>query len=148
MTDLKRFRSSMMQRVSLSSSVSLETRKPVSKVERTSAILKKAMTEKQSKLPRKAGRQSKDQWSNSSTRQDAHSSQDAWKSASSNARWKEITNEVETQQRMIQEKKTTWSKSLKESAKREADILKALEAATEGEKVEDNDRGVLEETLR
>ena len=142
MTDLTRFRSSMMQRVSLSSSVSLERRKPVTKVERTSAVLKKAMTEKQSKLPRKAGRQSKDQWSNSSKRQDAHSSQDAWKSASS------TTNEVETQQRMIQEKKTTWSKSLKETAKREADILKALEAATEGEKVEDNDRGVLEETLR
>ena len=49
---------------------------------------------------------------------------------------------------MIQEKKTTWSKSLKESAKREADTPKDMEAATEGEKVEDNDRGVLEETLR
>ena len=72
-TDMMRFRSSAMHRISLLSSVSLERRRPESRIQRTSAVLKKAVTDKHSKWQGKTWRQLKEQCSG------AHASQDVWR---------------------------------------------------------------------
>ena len=139
---MMRFHSSGMHRVSFSSSVSLESGRPEFRIKRTGAVLRKAFREKHSKWQGKTWRQSKEQ------RHEARSSHDMWRSTSSDARWTEVTEEMDHLKTAIHERQTTWSKSLKETAKREGDILKALETAAEDEKEENRDRSVLEEIGR
>ena len=91
-------RSGTMQRVSLSSSSSLEWKRPMSKIKRRSA---------RSKWQGKARRQSKERW------HEAQSSQKVWKSASSDAKWTEVTEEMDHLNMVIHEKQPTWNKSLK-----------------------------------
>ena len=48
----------------------------------------------------------------------------------------------------LQEKKNTWHKSCKESAKRETELYKMLESSTYDAKAEDNARSKLKNTLK
>ena len=76
-----------------------------------------------SKWQGKAWRQSKERW------HEAQSSQEVWKSASSDAKWTEVTKEMNYLNKVSHEKQTTWNESLKETSKRESDLTKTIECA-------------------
>ena len=63
--------------------------------------LKKTMTDKHSKWQGKTWRQSKEQWRRT------HSSQDVWKSTSSDAKWTGVTEEMDHLKEVIHEKQNT-----------------------------------------
>ena len=52
------------------------------------------------------------------------SSVDAWEHAKPEGKWKEVSAEYEALDALVKEKKITWNKSGKESAKREADLYR------------------------
>ena len=55
-------------------------------------------------------------------------------------KWIEVSADYEVLDAFVKEKKITWSKSGRESAKREADLHKTLEKAATDEKKEERDR--------
>ena len=128
---------SKMQRESLSSFSCLERRRPVSTIKKRSATLKKAMVDKHSKWQGEAWRQSTEQWKG------AHSSQDVWKSTSSDVRWTDVTKEMDHLKKVIHEKQTTWNKSMKETSQRDNDLLKTMECAVDDERQEYKDKCAL-----
>ena len=61
--------------------------------------------------------------------------------------WTEVSADYEVLDALVKEEKITWSKSGKESAKREADLYKTLEKADTDEKKEERDREKLGDKL-
>ena len=47
----------------------------------------------------------------------------------------------------VRDKRHTWNKSLRENAKRKTDLLKTLETTVKDEKIEDNERSIIKNTL-
>ena len=95
-----------------------------------STIRRKAMADKHRKWQSKAWSSSQDHWN------EARSSEEAWKSNCKDARWTEVTRDLEHLEKVIYDKKTTWHKSMKESLKRDNDLLVAMESAAEDEEEE------------
>ena len=87
----------------------------------------------------KAWSSSKDHWN------EARTSEEAWKSNCSDARWTEVTRDLEHLQKVIYEKKTTWHKSMKETLRRDNDLLVAMESAAEDEEEEYKHKVALEQ---
>ena len=54
---------------------------------------------------------------------------DAWDHSKPKGKWKEVSAEFETVNALVKEKKITWNKSGRESAKREADWFSMIESA-------------------
>ena len=75
------------------------------------------------------------------------SSQDAWEHAKPKGKWKEVSAEYEAINVLVKEKKITWNKSGRESAKREADFFTMLEGTATDEKKEERDRDKLGDML-
>ena len=80
--------------------------------------------------------------------EEAHSSEDVWRSTSSDARWTEVTKEMDHLQRVIHEKQITRSKSLKEISKRDNDLTRTIEDALDEESEEYKDKCALEQLRR
>ena len=88
------------------------------------------MADKHSKWQSKAWSSSQDHWS------EARSSEEAWKCNCKDTRWTEVTRDLEHLQKVIYDKKNTWHKSMKETLKRDNDLLVAMESAPEDEEEE------------
>ena len=92
----------------------------VTSVEKTTAILKRAMTEKSDRRKSREWNTTKTRWQQLSASSGRQSSVDNW----------EQHAKTDT---LVKEKKSTWTKSGRESAKRESDLYDMLEkAATKG----------------
>ena len=87
-----------MHKMSLSSSCSSHKRKTSSCDEKTTAVLKRAMTEK---------------------------SDGTWEHAKPQGKWKEVSADYEVLDALVKEEKITWTKSCMKSVKREADLHNA-----------------------
>ena len=75
------------------------------------------------------------------------SSVDTWEQAKPEGKCIEVSADSEVLDALVKEKKITWSKSGRESAKREADLYKTLEKAAADEKKEERDREKLGDKL-
>ena len=75
------------------------------------------------------------------------SSEDAWEHTKPKGKWKDVSAEYEALNALVKEKKTTWNKSGKESAKREADLYTMLDCAATDEKKEERNRDKLGDKL-
>ena len=93
-------------------------------------VERKAMADKHSKWQSKAWSSSKDHWN------EAKSSEKAWKSNCKDARWTEMTRDLEHLQKVIYDKNTTWHKSRKETSRRDNDLFVTMESAAQDEKEE------------
>ena len=116
------------------SSCSPDKRRKRSSVQRTTAVLKKTMTEKNERWEVESGMvQRKQQPTGSSGGQ---SSIDAWEYSKPEGKW----TEVSADHRVLKGKKITWTQSDTESAKREGDLCHVLKKKTINEKREERDR--------
>ena len=114
------------------------TRKRLSSVEKTTAVLKKAMAEKSEKCKsRDWCGTAKTRWQQPVGRQSSH---DAWEHAKPKGKWKEVSAEFDAVGAVVKEKKNTWHKSGKESSKRETELYSMVESAATDEKQEERDR--------
>ena len=130
-----------MHRVSLSSSCSSHKRKILSSVEKTTAVLKKAMTEKGEKWKsRDWDGTTKTRWQQPAGRSLWQSSHDAWEHAKPKGKWKEVPAEFDAVGAVVKEKENTWHKSDRESSKREAELYTMVESAAADENQEERDR--------
>ena len=75
------------------------------------------------------------------------SSVDTWEQAKPKGKWIEVSADYEVLDALVKEKKITWSKSGRESGKREADVSKTLEKTAADEKKEERDRAKLGDKL-
>ena len=100
------------------------------------------MADKHSKWQGNACRRSKERW------KEAQSSQEVWKSTSNDARWTEVTKELDHREKVIHDKKITWNKSMKETSRRDTDLLKTMENAADEEREEHKDKCALEQPER
>ena len=140
--------SGTMHRVSPSSSCSSHKRKRLSRVKKTTAVLKKAMTEKSDKWKsREWYGTTKTRWQQPARSSGRQSSHDAWDPAKPKGKWKEVSTEYEAIDALVKEKRITWNKSGRESAKREADFYTMVESAATDEKQEERDRDKLSDRL-
>ena len=67
----------------------------------------------------------------------------AWEHVKPKGKWKEVSAEFEAINALMKEKKITWNKSGRESAKREADLHTMVESAATDETQEERDRDKL-----
>ena len=124
------FVSSVMMRVSISPSSSSPRRKPVSKVRKHTAELKRAMTQRHAA-----------NWQRSAIEDAGQSTEDQRKRSKSRGKWEDISHNEK-------EKKNTWHNSCKEGSKRETVIYTLPESMADEATVEDGDRGRLRKTLK
>ena len=137
-----------MHKVSLSSSCSSRKRKRLSSVKKTTAVLKKAITEKSDKWKiRDWYGTTKTSWKQPAGSSGGQSSHDAWEHAKLKSKWKEVSAEFDAVGAVVKEKKNAWHKSGRESAKREADLYTMVESAATEEKQKEKDRGRLKDQL-
>ena len=117
-------------------------------VKKTTAVLKKAMTEKNERWKSREWYGSTKTWwqqpAGSSGRQ---RSVDAWEHAKPRGKWIEVSADYRVLDALMKEKNSTWTKSGRESARREADLCGMLEKAATDEKSEERDRDKLGDTL-
>ena len=71
---------------------------------------------------------------------EGQSSLDAWEHVKPKGKWKDVSAEFEVLDALVKEKKITWNKSGRESAKREADLYTMLGKAATDEKKEERHR--------
>ena len=94
---------------------------PVSTIKKKSVVLKKAMADKHSKWHSKACSSWKDRW------YESQSSQVEGKSNCKDARWTDVTKDLEHLQKVVDDKKTTWDKSMREALGRDNDLMVTME---------------------
>ena len=146
--DAASFNSGTMHRVSLSSSCSSHKRKRLSCVKKTTAVLKKAMTEKSEKWKsRDWFGTTKTRWQQPAGSSGGQSSHDAWEHAKQKGKWKEVSAEFDAVGAVVKEKNNTWHKSGRESLKREAELYTKVESAATDEKQEERHRCRLRDRL-
>ena len=75
------------------------------------------------------------------------SSADTWEHAKPKGKWIEVSADYEVLGALMKEKKITWSKCGRESARREADLYEMLEKAATDEKKEERVREKLGDKL-
>ena len=75
------------------------------------------------------------------------SSEDTWEHAKPKGKWIEVSADYKVLDALVKEKKITWTKNGRESAKREADLNDMLEKAATDEKEEERDREKLGDKL-
>ena len=75
------------------------------------------------------------------------SSVDTWEQEKPKGKWTEVSADYEVLDALVKEKKITWSKSGRESAKREVDLYKTLEKTATDERKEERDREKLGDKL-
>ena len=96
-----------MHRVSLSSSCSSHKRKRLSSVKKTTAVLKRATTEKSEKWKsRDWYGTTKTRWQQPARSSGGHSSHDAWDHAKPKGKWKEVSAEFDAVGAVVKERKT------------------------------------------
>ena len=132
-----------MHKVSLSSSCSHHKRGKRSSVKKTTAVLKRTMTEKNDRW--KGG-----EWLHENKVAAARREQrvtklcrDTWKHVKPKGKWIEVSADYRVFGALVKEKKVTWTESGRESAKREADLYGMLEKAAADEKREERERDKL-----
>ena len=128
------FHSREMHRVSISPSVSSARREPVSKVRKNSAILKRAMTEWRTDGQEGIGIPNPRAIGDPRRGEMVKSSHDTWKSSKPKGKSKAISAEMDALRSALKEKSNTWTKSCKESFKRETELFKMIEIAAKDEK--------------
>ena len=72
---------------------------------------------------------------------------DAWEHVKPKEKWIEVSADYRALDALVKEKRITWTKSGRESAKREADLCGLLEKAATDEKREERDRDKLGDKL-
>ena len=135
-------------KVSLSSSCSLQRRGKRSSVKKTTAILKRATTDQNDEWKsrvvclheNKIVATCREQWGDKS-------SVDTGEHVKPEGKWIEVTPDYRVLDALENEKKATWTKSGRESAKREADLYDMLEKAATDEKKEERDGDKLGDKL-
>ena len=75
------------------------------------------------------------------------SSHDKWKSSKPEGKWQDISAEIDALGTALKEKSSTWTKSCKQSAKRESEFSKMVELAAIDERQEDKERNTIKKTL-
>ena len=137
-----------MHKVFLSSSCSLHKRGKRSSVEKTTAVLKRAMTEKSDRWKsREWYGSTKTKWQLSAGSSGGQTSVDTWVHVKPKGKWMEVSADYRVLDALAKEKKITWRKSGRENAKREADLHDMLEKAAADEKKEERDRDKLGDKL-
>ena len=111
------------------------------------AVLKRAMSK------RSAGWSSRDwhskaNWQRSPIEDGGQSSQDKWKNLKPRVQWKEMSHNVDELGTLVNEKKSTWVKSCKESSKRETAVDAISEGMAEDAKVDDGIRNRINKGLK
>ena len=103
--------------------VLLTKRRRLSKVKKTTADQKRAMTKK------REGWQSEEwygktkyRWQQPAGEDGGQSSHDTWNISQPQGNWREISAEMDAVGTTVKEKTNTWNKSCKESAKRETEL--------------------------
>ena len=104
--------------------------RPLSTIKKKSAVLKKAMADKHSKWHSKAWSSSKDRWN------EAQSSQGVWIFNCKDARWTDVTRDLECLQKVGYDKQTIWHKSMKETLGRDNDLMVTMENTVQDDKEE------------
>ena len=89
----------------------------------------------------------KTRWQEPAGSSGRQSSVDAWEHAKPKGKWMEVFTDYRVLDALVKEKKITWTKSGRESAKREADLYEMLEKAATDEKREERDRDKLGDKL-
>ena len=139
-----------MHRVSLQSKCSSHRRGRLWKVKKTTAVLKRAMTEKRERWQGKewyGG--TKSRWQQPAAGgEGGQSSHDTWDISRPKGKGREISAEMDAVATAVKEKSTFWNqKSCKESTKREAELFKMVEVAVTDEKQEERERGMIRDLL-
>ena len=125
------FHPGTMHKVFLSSSCSPDKRGKRSSVKKTTAVLKKAMTGKNERWKgRELYGSTKTRWQQPAGSNGGQSSVDALEHAKPQGKWIEVSADYRVPDALVKEKKIKWTKSGRESAKREADLYDMLEKAT------------------
>ena len=105
-----------------------------------SGFFKKAMTEKNERWKSREWHGStRTRWQQPAESSGGQSSVYAWEHAKPKGKWMEVSADNRVLEALVKEKKITWNKSGKESAKREADLYDMLEKAATNEKREGRD---------
>ena len=138
-----------MHKVSLSSSCSPDRRRrKISSGKKTTAVLKKVMTEKDERWKsREWDGSTKTRWQQPAESTWRQSSVDAWEHAKPQDKWTEVSADCRVLEALVREKKITWTKSGRESAEREAELFDMLEKAATNEKREGRGRDKLGDKL-
>ena len=84
--------------------------------------------------------QRKTRWQQPAESSGGQSSIDAWEHAKPEGKWTEVSADYKGLEALVTERKITWTKSGRESAKREAGLVDMLEKAATNEKREGRDR--------
>ena len=107
------FRSEAMYCVSVSSSCSSTRKEAVSKVKRKSAILKRAMTGRHERWPKKEWyNKTKSHWRTPAGGEVGKSSHDKWRSSKPQGNWKEISAEIDAVETIVKVKTNTSNEKL------------------------------------
>ena len=116
-------------------------------MEKTSAILKKAKTDRHARWSKKDWyfKKTKPHWWPSAGEEVGQTSHDKRKSSKPHGKWQEISVEMDTLGSTLKEETNTWTKSCKESAKRESELYKMVELAAIDQRQEDKERGMLKD---
>ena len=114
----------------------------LSKVEKTTAVLKRAMTENRETWQGN-GKETKSRWQQTVWFEGGQSSHDTWDISRPKGKWREISAEMDEVGSAVKEKSNTWKKC-KEKAKREAELFKMVEVGVTDEKQEERERGSFE----
>ena len=120
----------------------------MSKVKKTTAGLKRAMTEKLERW------QGKEWYGRTESRcqqpkggEGGQSPHDTWDISRPKVKWRENSPEMDVVGTAVKEKSTTWNKSCKESTKRETELFKMVEVAVTDEKQEERERDMIRDLL-
>ena len=89
----------------------------------------------------------KTRWQQPAESSGGQSSVDAWEHAKPKGKWTQVSADYRVLDAFVKEKKITWTKSARESAKREAELFDMLEKAATNEKREGRDRDKLGDWL-
>ena len=117
-----------------------------SSVKKTTAVLKRASTEKNDRWKsRELVSLHEKRWQQPTGSSGGQSAVDTWEHVKPESKWIEVSADYRVLDALVKEKKITWTKSGRESAQREADLYDVLEKAATDEKREERDRDQLSE---
>ena len=137
--------------MSLSSSRSPDRKRKRSSAKKTTAVLKKKKKSRGGENEKWKRREwcssTKTRWQQPAESSGGQSSVDAWEHAKPKGKWTEVSADCRVLDALVKEKYITWTKSGRESAKRETDLYDMLEEAATDEKKEERDREKLGKKL-
>ena len=116
---------------------------------KTTLVLKRAMTEKSDRWKnREWYASSKTRWLQPAGSSTGQSSVDTWEHVKPRGKWTQVTADYRVLDILVKEKKASWAKGGRDSAKREAELFDMLEKAATNEKREGRDRDKLGDKLQ